>query len=481
MNYHKVYMNHVHSSSLLSQLSTMWKSQTLCDAVIRTGTIITKAHRVVLVAACPMLQSMENATSGSHLEVRLASDIKQDSVNTFLQYLYEGFMMLTEENCKDVEKIARLLQVDNIIRCCADFNKCLNVSAGQQYKYSSLDQAEFRHMRTTNMLKVQEKSQKRFSESGRPPSPGSKRQRLHRPSSPTQDISGQRIHDVDSMTEGYGIGANDPWDRIPRIGSGMPGASVKPGVIDIREDSLELLQTDPPKDAGGGRHQEQRKVQSSVGISVASQHNTSADLRIVNVSEGQGLSRPPAAQQSGTATSSRQITVSPLMQLDSPSSSSSVDSSKFSSDRFTSVQRKEPERPQPHTSSVNMPTPLSSSTTMPSSLSSSDYTPMAQPSASPGRQKSQETFQTSTPQRQPYPVSLTAVRPSHSAQKPFAAGSATQAGVSQPFVGSQGGMSQSFTEGMHSSPVSQRSQQMPKPSGRSESIEIPPQAVQDSE
>jgi hypothetical protein len=47
---------------------------------------------------------MDNASVGSHLEVRLAADIKQEAVNTFLQYLYEGFMMLTEENCKDVEK-----------------------------------------------------------------------------------------------------------------------------------------------------------------------------------------------------------------------------------------------------------------------------------------------------------------------------------------------------------------------------------------
>ena len=39
---HKVYMNHVHSSTLLSQLSTMWKSQTLCDAIIKTGPISTK-------------------------------------------------------------------------------------------------------------------------------------------------------------------------------------------------------------------------------------------------------------------------------------------------------------------------------------------------------------------------------------------------------------------------------------------------------
>ena len=66
-----------------------------------------------------MLQSMENSIIGSQLEVRLAADIKQEAIDTFLHYLYEGFMMLTDENYADVEKIARILQVDSIIQCCA--------------------------------------------------------------------------------------------------------------------------------------------------------------------------------------------------------------------------------------------------------------------------------------------------------------------------------------------------------------------------
>lgn len=46
-NYHKVYMNHVHSSTLLSQLSTMWKSQTLCDAMIKTGAVTTRVSDMI--------------------------------------------------------------------------------------------------------------------------------------------------------------------------------------------------------------------------------------------------------------------------------------------------------------------------------------------------------------------------------------------------------------------------------------------------
>ena len=42
MNYQKVYMNHIHSSSMLCQLAQMWRSQLLCDALICTGNVVTK-------------------------------------------------------------------------------------------------------------------------------------------------------------------------------------------------------------------------------------------------------------------------------------------------------------------------------------------------------------------------------------------------------------------------------------------------------
>jgi hypothetical protein len=238
-----------------------------------------------------MLQSMENAAVGSHLEVRLAADIKQDSVQTFLQYLYEGFMMLTEQNCRDVEKIARLLQVDNVIKCCADFNKCLNTKTGQmsandQYKYTFHDMVEFKHVRSSEMQKtVPERSTKRISDFPRPPSPGSKRQR-------TQDM---HTDDAASMSSSYGHVAPDPWDRVPKLG--MPfharggQGSQQLGVV---EDSLELIQTDPPDSSGGRATKDQRSSQKSVSIAVASQLSNNTDLQIVDVATEQPRQEPRA-------------------------------------------------------------------------------------------------------------------------------------------------------------------------------------------
>ncbi|XP_062591183.1 uncharacterized protein LOC134252699 isoform X1 [Saccostrea cucullata] len=324
--YQKFYTNQIHSSSLLCQLATMWKSQVLCDAIIRTGPVITKAHRVVLVAACPMLQSMDNASMGSHLEVRLAADIKQDSINTFLQYLYEGFMMLTEENCRDVEKIARLLQVDSVIKCCADFLKCLNGATGapmpmdSQYKYTSYDMLEFRHVRSSGLQKSV--NMKRMSNFPRPTSPGSKRQRMGRPSSPLIDShsSSHRADDTLSMAHSYRSSQPDPWERVPQLGAGTR-LPTQPGVIDIVEDCLEIIQTEEPeKDARGNVKPDSRPKQKSVSIGVSSQMNTATDVHVVNISDPGGTGGP--LKQTTTNGSRGSITVNPLTMFNDPSSSS---------------------------------------------------------------------------------------------------------------------------------------------------------------
>ncbi|XP_052692664.1 uncharacterized protein LOC128170921 isoform X3 [Crassostrea angulata] len=394
MNYQKTYMNHIHSSSLLYQLASMWKSQTLCDAIIRTGSVISKAHRVVLVAACPMLQSMENAAAGSHLEVRLTADIKQESINTFLQYLYEGFMTLTEENYKDIEKISRLLQVENAIKCCADFIKCINLPSGNQYRYNYPDQMEFKHVRTTELQKVQDRNQKRSTD--RPISPGSKRPRFQRQPSPMSD---SRTHDMSGMKESYTV--NDPWDRVPRLGShsSTPSSvhvpSQQPGVIDIVEDSIELIQTEPPGKRPGEEERELRKVQSTVGVSVASQRDAPADVQIVSVPGASDVSSQKSASDSA-----------PFI----PSSPSSSDSSSLK------------ERP-PHYSN-----PI--------------YPPKTEPEKSAKNQEQPSDVEVATQRPRPpelvagsqsthpYPISMTtSTRPLTQSlqQKPFAAGSAMQA------------------------------------------------------
>ncbi|XP_062579165.1 uncharacterized protein LOC134241093 isoform X2 [Saccostrea cucullata] len=257
--YHKIYMNHVQSSNLQSQLCAMWKKQTLCDAVIKSDTTLVRAHRVVLVASCPMLQSMENSTSGSHLEIRVTSDICRESIITFLQYLYEGFLMLTEENCRQVEKLARMFHMDNIINCCADFNKCL--SSSSPFIYSPSDQAEFKHVRITKLMKVQDCSQKRsqtFENSGRLQS-----KRFHQSTSRINESFDNTSNE--SCTE-----QQDSWQGRVHFQNGT------------RQEGIELFQVPPSRDTVSKTVPPQ-----TVSLSLTTQSSTSTDKGTIDFTKSQ--------------------------------------------------------------------------------------------------------------------------------------------------------------------------------------------------
>lgn len=218
-----------------------------------------------------MLQIMENVIFGFYLEVRLVLDISQEFVNIFLQYLYEGYMILIEENCSEVEKIVRLLQVDSIIKCCVDFNKIINKLVGVQFWYSFQDQIDFKYMRVLDLFKKQERFIKRSNEMYRFFSFSVKRQRIY-------ILLSLKIYDISSMAESYGV-IVDLWDRVLRLGLGFQGL----GVVDIREDGFELVQIEFFKKDFSGSVQELVKVQISVFFFVFSQYNYSLDLRVVNV------------------------------------------------------------------------------------------------------------------------------------------------------------------------------------------------------
>ncbi|XP_033753421.1 uncharacterized protein LOC117336857 isoform X12 [Pecten maximus] len=437
MSYQKFYSNQIHSSSLLCQLSHLWKSQLLCDALIRAGSITIKAHRLVLIAACPMLQSMENASAGSHLEVRLAADIKQESVNTFLQYLYEGFMMLTEENVRDVEKVARLLQVDGVIKCCADFYKSLKVKTGvtiqpgHNYKYSFQDLVEFRHVRASDIIKsTQDRITKRASEFSRPGSPGGKRQRMYmHPGSPSVD----RADDHHSMSDSYKTShlTPDPWERVPRLGSGMgrqgaAGRNSQPGVIEIVEDSLEIVQTEPLNKDPNKPSDLRQTVQKSVAISIASQITDNTDLRVINIT---GSNRDGSNTTSTTSSSKS----SSHGQQDSFPPKSNVSSSPLTSLQQSFSSSAAMHR-MPEMSSHMMPGPSFRQERAPElfhipNFGSSDLELVQVPKPNKMPESSVSTS-SSQPQRQPFPVSLSPV--GASSKPSFAIGSASQSPSSQP-------------------------------------------------
>lgn len=285
----------------MGQVAEMWRNQLLCDAIIRTGTTDTKAHRLVLVAACPMLQTMENAAIGSHLEVRLSPEIKQESVQTFLKYLYEGFMMLTGENYKDVEKIAKILQVESIVRCCVDFSKCLSEKTGVpcEKRFGLSENSDSVYVRSSDLLKVQETVKRHSEEETVSPEGERKRQKINRPTPPpplllpmhnlannervsSHGIDMSRVSDTDRLMEA---------EYLPQV---IQSSRSSTSEAEIIKDSLEIVHREPPDP--NNINQPEPPVQQTMGLSVASKIPSDRNTQIVNMSNALPHSRASSSK-----------------------------------------------------------------------------------------------------------------------------------------------------------------------------------------
>ena len=239
--------------------------------------IVLQAHRLVLIAACPMLQHMENASLGSHLEVRLASDIKQESVNMFLQYLYEGFMKLTEKNYKEIQKIGKLLQVDGITKCCADFAKCLQTKTDTQRHGSSdfdiQEQPEFKFVRATDL-----------EQSFHPGDRGQTMEYSHgsnkRARIDDRYCFGQDYHDSGDTNQGK--------------------QSSEPQTIEILDDGLEVINMEPAEKDKDGWPVESNlpPIEHRMGVGVSSQSGYERDLRVISISDQNAQISPPVQPHS---------------------------------------------------------------------------------------------------------------------------------------------------------------------------------------
>ncbi|KAK3102062.1 hypothetical protein FSP39_008477 [Pinctada imbricata] len=289
MAYHKVYMNQIFSTSLTGQLAFMWRKELLCDAVIKAGNFSTKAHRLVMIAACPMLQHMENASLGSHLEVRLSSDISVTSIKMFLQYLYEGFMKLTEENYKEIEKISKVLQVDSITKCCIDFAKCLRQQSDQHYpdvnEFGIQEQAEFKFVKATDLEKT-------FSSADNTGDFGSSNKR------PRVQSGRRESTGLDYPSRNY------QEDRRAGFGSSSQNQqSTHSEPIEILDDGVEVINSEPAQrdEEGWPVPSSQPPLQHSMGVGVSTQSGTQPDVRVISISDHDvsiPVSTPPISQTS---------------------------------------------------------------------------------------------------------------------------------------------------------------------------------------
>lgn len=160
-----------------------------------------QTHKIILITTYPILQTIKNATSKSHLKIRLTSNINQKSINTFLQYLYENYIILTKKNYNEIKKITKLLQINNITKYYTNFNKTINKSTNAQFRYNFQNQTNFKHIKISNLFKKQKKSTKKNNKIHRPLNPNIKKQKIHTSSNP-------KIHDTNNITKNYNTTTN---------------------------------------------------------------------------------------------------------------------------------------------------------------------------------------------------------------------------------------------------------------------------------
>ncbi|XP_029642638.1 uncharacterized protein LOC115217157 isoform X1 [Octopus sinensis] len=120
----KAYVEPEHSDGILKSLSWLWRTNKLCDAVICSGETKIMLHRLILFAVSPHLLE-KNIRDGAELEVNLPSGINDEALATFVAFLYDGVLNLTEYNYKDIERVANLLKVEKVQRYCREFSSSL--------------------------------------------------------------------------------------------------------------------------------------------------------------------------------------------------------------------------------------------------------------------------------------------------------------------------------------------------------------------
>lgn len=258
---------------------------------------------------------------------------------------------------------------------------------------------------------------KRMSESPRPTSPtGGKRPKMHRPPTPQADFSSQRADDAISMTQSYMGGIGSSGAGSVRSGtSSQSSRSGSPSVVEIIEDSLELIQREK---AGPGQPETSRLTQQKTSISVASHVSNAKDTRVVSIADDGGGGKTSDSSTAHSIPSAREAPQSspkisfrdsqPSQNIQHPSSSSYI-----------------PRMPPNQTSFSSQPPPPP----LHQMSQAFSHGPSQEQSTGQSRPQPTETFSdkfpfiTSTPQRS-YPPA--------GAKAPFAAGSATQAGLPPP-------------------------------------------------
>ncbi|XP_036357329.1 uncharacterized protein LOC115209547 isoform X1 [Octopus sinensis] len=108
-----------HQSSVMSNMSSLWKAGRLCDAYISNGTVSIMVHQIVFGAVCPkVLPVFYNAFHSDLPAVTFPSTVSEEALLAFCEYMYDGVLELDKNILSQLKIIAQCLDMQGFDQLC---------------------------------------------------------------------------------------------------------------------------------------------------------------------------------------------------------------------------------------------------------------------------------------------------------------------------------------------------------------------------
>lgn len=119
------YTSEKHPRALLEAMQNLRKRTELCDILVRVGSKVLPAHKLVLSACSPYFMAMfctAEMAEARQTEVTIR-DIDETAVETLVDFCYTAKITIEESNVQTLLPAACLLQLQEIQEICCDFLK----------------------------------------------------------------------------------------------------------------------------------------------------------------------------------------------------------------------------------------------------------------------------------------------------------------------------------------------------------------------
>lgn len=126
-----------HPKHVLEALDGLRQNKELCDVVLKVGSRVLYAHRVILASCSPYFKAMFTGKLVESRQVEIPiRDIDENAMELLVNFAYTGSISVKESNVQTLLPVACLLQLTEIQEICCEFLKkqldpsnCLGIRA----------------------------------------------------------------------------------------------------------------------------------------------------------------------------------------------------------------------------------------------------------------------------------------------------------------------------------------------------------------